>query len=232
MNSASPLLYAHRGLHGISPTEVYAENTYEAFEHALRNEYDGIELDVHLTKDNEMIVIHDDTINRTSYCNKTTKVKNMNMKDIRKFKLKNGKEKYPLLIDVLRLVKDYEKRVIIDVKTTKERALRNILNIMKKIDILSEQIIVLWWGDNSYIKKYHKKINIYRAYDNSVILEKTIKNIPKYYFSGICLTYTGKKPNLKTIEMANKYGLGVNLSTTIGRKKICFEELKCGHLTL
>ena len=94
MNSASPLLYAHRGLHGISPTEVYAENTYEAFEHALRNEYDGIELDVHLTKDNEMIVIHDDTINRTSNCNKTTKVKNMNMKDIRKYKLKNCKEQY------------------------------------------------------------------------------------------------------------------------------------------
>ena len=232
MNSASPLLYARRGLHGISPTEIYAENTYEAFEHALRNEYDGIELDVHLTKDNEMIVIHDDTINRTSYCNKTKKIKQMNLKDIKQYKLKNGKERYPLLIDILKLVKDYEKNVIIDVKTKKERALRNICNMIKKTDILSEQVIVLWWGDNSYIKKYHKKLNIYRAYDNSIILEKTIKNIPKYYFSGICLKYTGKKPNLKTIEISKKYGLGINLYTNLDRKKLCINEMQCEHLTI
>ena len=127
-----PLLYARRGLHGISPIEVLAENTYEAFELALRNGYDGIELDVHLTKDNELIVIHDDTLNRTSHCNKTMKVKNMNWNDIVKYKIKNGKEKYPLLNNVLKLVKGHNKRVIIDVKTKRERALRNILNMIKR----------------------------------------------------------------------------------------------------
>ena len=47
-------------------------------------------------------------------------------------KIKNGKEKYPLLDNVLKLVKSHNKRIIIDVKTKRERALRNILNMVKK----------------------------------------------------------------------------------------------------
>jgi glycerophosphoryl diester phosphodiesterase len=54
-------IIAHRGSKGTHP-----ENTLIAFEEAIRVGSDGIELDVHLTKDNQVVVIHDETLNRTS----------------------------------------------------------------------------------------------------------------------------------------------------------------------
>ena len=55
------LIIAHRGASGYAP-----ENTMAAFEKALEMGAEGIELDVHLTADGEIVVIHDHTIDRTS----------------------------------------------------------------------------------------------------------------------------------------------------------------------
>ena len=55
------LIMAHRGASGYAP-----ENTMAAFEKALEMGTEGIELDVHLTADGEIVVIHDHTVDRTS----------------------------------------------------------------------------------------------------------------------------------------------------------------------
>ena len=52
---------AHRGFSG-----EYPENTLAAFRAAIAAGADMIELDVHLTRDNEVVVIHDDTLKRTT----------------------------------------------------------------------------------------------------------------------------------------------------------------------
>ena len=53
--------FAHRGFSG-----NYPENTMLAFEKATEVEgCDGIELDVHLTKDGEVVIIHDEKLDRT-----------------------------------------------------------------------------------------------------------------------------------------------------------------------
>lgn len=54
-------IFAHRGFKG-----NYPENTMIAFEHALHSGADGIELDVQLTKDGRLAVIHDEKLNRTT----------------------------------------------------------------------------------------------------------------------------------------------------------------------
>lgn len=54
-------IFAHRGSRINRP-----ENTLIAFEEALRVGVDGIELDVQLTKDGEIVVIHDETVDRTT----------------------------------------------------------------------------------------------------------------------------------------------------------------------
>ncbi|OKL35680.1 glycerophosphodiester phosphodiesterase [Domibacillus mangrovi] len=56
-----PAIFAHRGASGTHP-----ENTMAAFEAAVRLGADGIELDVQMTKDGEIVVIHDETVNRTT----------------------------------------------------------------------------------------------------------------------------------------------------------------------
>ena len=54
-------IYAHRGSSGTHP-----ENTLPAFAEAVRVGADGIELDVHLSKDGYLIVMHDEEVDRTT----------------------------------------------------------------------------------------------------------------------------------------------------------------------
>lgn len=56
-----PLVLGHRGASGYAP-----ENTIMAFQMALDQGADGIELDVQMSKDGEIVVIHDETVDRTS----------------------------------------------------------------------------------------------------------------------------------------------------------------------
>jgi glycerophosphoryl diester phosphodiesterase len=56
-----PLLFAHRGASRHAP-----ENTLEAFELGLRQGAEVLELDVHRTRDGELVVIHDATVERTT----------------------------------------------------------------------------------------------------------------------------------------------------------------------
>lgn len=60
-NHHQPLIIAHRGDSANAP-----ENTLAAFRLALANGADGIELDVMLSADQKLVVIHDDTLDRTT----------------------------------------------------------------------------------------------------------------------------------------------------------------------
>lgn len=113
-------IFAHRGSKSNRP-----ENTLVAFEEAVRVGADGIELDVHLTRDGEIVVIHDESIDRTS--NGHGFVRNLTLSEIQKFdagswfdkKYKN--EKIPTLKEVLELLKELDFKGIlnIEIKTDK-----------------------------------------------------------------------------------------------------------------
>jgi glycerophosphoryl diester phosphodiesterase len=57
----APLIFAHRGASAYAP-----ENTLAAFELAVRQGTDGIELDAKLSADGQVVVIHDQTVDRTT----------------------------------------------------------------------------------------------------------------------------------------------------------------------
>ncbi|WP_223643080.1 glycerophosphodiester phosphodiesterase [Planococcus sp. 4-30] len=67
---------AHRGASGHAP-----ENTMEAFQKGVEMKSDYIEIDVQMTKDGELVVIHDTTVNRTT--NGTGKVGDLTLEEIR-----------------------------------------------------------------------------------------------------------------------------------------------------
>ena len=54
-------IWGHRGASG-----YYPENTLPSFQAAADMKADGIELDIHLTKDGEIVVCHDEMLDRTS----------------------------------------------------------------------------------------------------------------------------------------------------------------------
>lgn len=59
--SASPLIIGHRGAASLEP-----ENTLRSFRRALADGADGIECDVHLSADGQIVVMHDETLDRTA----------------------------------------------------------------------------------------------------------------------------------------------------------------------
>lgn len=72
------IVVAHRGASAQLP-----ENTMEAYRRAVELGTDAIELDVHLTQDGQLAVIHDDTIDRTT--DGTGAVAGFSMKALRRF---------------------------------------------------------------------------------------------------------------------------------------------------
>lgn len=61
INGGVVVFIAHRGYSHIAP-----ENTIVAFQEAIKHGATGIELDVHLTKDNKLVIIHDEALQRTT----------------------------------------------------------------------------------------------------------------------------------------------------------------------
>ncbi len=109
---------AHRGFSGL-----YPENTMLAFEMACRTPgCDGIELDVHLTKDGELVIIHDETIDRTCV-NGTGCVKDYTYEELKQFDVSYKffgeceKQHIPTLREYFELVKDYDIVTNIELKT-------------------------------------------------------------------------------------------------------------------
>lgn len=89
---------AHRG---IFDNKVVPENSIKAFKEAISNNY-IIELDVHLTKDERVVVFHDDTLKRMT--NKNGNIKDYTFEELRKTKLLDTNYTIPSLIEVLELV--------------------------------------------------------------------------------------------------------------------------------
>lgn len=108
---------AHRGLH--DRTARFPENSMAAFANAIDNGY-GIELDVQTTKDNKVVVFHDDKLNRIcgdeakgAYINECT------FAELSKYRLLGGEETIPLLSDVFDLImrKGDKTPLVIEIKS-------------------------------------------------------------------------------------------------------------------
>ena len=90
------LKIGHRGAKGYEP-----ENTFVSFQKALDMQVDGIELDVHLSSDSEIIVIHDETVDRTT--NGKGFVNALSLRELNALRI-DGKYEIPTLKEVFDLV--------------------------------------------------------------------------------------------------------------------------------
>lgn len=99
IRSLSISMFAHRGYHDIY--HQIPENSLSAFKAALAHGY-GIELDLHLTLDGELIVFHDDTLERL--CGRRGTVEEMTYKELKECCLLGTSEKIPLFQEVLSVV--------------------------------------------------------------------------------------------------------------------------------
>jgi glycerophosphoryl diester phosphodiesterase len=128
------LKIAHRGAKAYEP-----ENTLQAFQKALDLNSDGIELDVHLSSDEHIIVIHDETIDRTT--NGKGFINDFTLEELKSF-LIDEKYQIPTLNEVFDLV---DKKCFINIE------LKGIGTAPKVVPLIEEYISKKNWNYNQFI---------------------------------------------------------------------------------
>lgn len=105
--------YAHRGLHKLDKS--VPENSLSAFRSAAEAGY-GVELDVHITADGEIVVFHDDELERM--CGVQGSIEEMTFAELSELSLLRTEERIPKLAEVFEVI-DRRVPVIIELKTGK-----------------------------------------------------------------------------------------------------------------
>lgn len=204
--------FAHRGFSG-----KYPENTMLAFEKAIAEGVDGIELDVQLTKDGEVVIIHDETIDRTT--NGKGYVVEYTYEELSKFDAsyvytgKMGFNKIPTLREYFELVKDLDIVTNIELKT----GINEYLGIEEKVwDMIKEfglqdRIIISSFNHFSVMRM--KKIAPGMKY--GFLSEDWIIDAGKYTHSHGVQCYHPRFNNLipEVIDELKSYGLEINTWT-------------------
>jgi glycerophosphoryl diester phosphodiesterase len=156
------LLAAHRGSSGTAP-----ENTLAAYRKALDLGIPAIEIDIHLTKDLQIVAFHDDHLGRTSAGNKS--IEDSTLEELRQLEVGSWfsdefkSEKIPTLEEIISLVKD-KAYLIIELKPFPKHPEEFVKNLMNVI------------STNHYINKV-----VFISFDYSLL--KLTKNINEFFLT-------------------------------------------------
>ena len=120
---------AHRGFSSQAP-----ENTFAAFDLAIENEFYYIETDVQLTADNIPVIIHDDTVDRTS--NGKGKVSEKTLSDIKKLDFGSWfspKFKDQKILTLSELLKNYNNKIhlVLELKSQQSELCKQIAALIE-----------------------------------------------------------------------------------------------------
>lgn len=132
--TTKPLIIAHRG----SSSKI-CENTMAAFVQAIQDKADGIELDIQLTVDNEIIVFHDvDTSRLTS---EKLFVEKETWQRLRQLVLP-GEQKIPMLTHVFEKCLSHLKWINVEIKpTTKIQIVTHLADLIEEFDCTNKILI-------------------------------------------------------------------------------------------
>ena len=236
------LILGHRGI-----SSKYPENTMIAFRKALEYGMDGIELDVQLSKDGKLVVIHDELLDRTT--NGHGYVKDYTLEELRKLDAGSFKdnrfkdEVIPTLEEVFELFSGTDKVINIELKTgvfaypgIEEKVIEEIkkYNLEKNIYITSfnHQSIAKFQKLTDEIKSgillYDTQFDIEKYVEeyNQNIINPSIEYYNLYENEFFNMMKKGKKITVYTVNdigmMKKLRDKGVNIITDM---EICKSEL-------
>lgn len=128
------LKIGHRGAAGYEP-----ENTLVSFQKAIDMGVDGIELDVHLSNDGQIMVIHDETIDRTT--NGKGVVRKLSLQELKSFRTEKQQE-IPTLSEVIDAV---NQRCFINVELKGDGTAKPVL------DLIESYVLEKNWNYNQFL---------------------------------------------------------------------------------
>lgn len=138
-------IVCHRGANKIAP-----ENTLPALECALAGGFDFIEVDLHITTDGEIVVIHDPMLDRTT--NATGPVCDQDLASLRAldagawFDLHFAGTQIPTLTEALELIKRYDARAYLEFKSAPPAP---VLELVQQAGLLDR--VFFWSFDRDFL---------------------------------------------------------------------------------
>lgn len=214
-NAHNIYVAAHRGF-----SEKYPENTMEAFRAAIDIGVDQIETDVRITKDDELVLIHDATVDRTT--NGTGKVIDFTLEELRSLDAGIKKSvsfqgaKVPTFIELLELVKDHPTMTLdIELKEyptegREELAYSVCDRVLSLVDAYgyTDRIVINSFSGklNEYIyRKYGKKYRQHVFFPLEVLGEITID--PYTYAYCCCMFGSSYMADMVYFDKMREYGV-------------------------
>ena len=186
-------IFAHRGY-----SAQFPENTMLAFIEAEKAKADGIELDIQMTKDKEIVIIHDEKVDRTT--NGSGFVKDYSYKELYSLNAANkynkfSKEPIPSLVEFFDWMKGNSIICNIELKNNKiayEGMLEKTIDLIRKYG-LEDRIIFSSFNHYSLVKSYRIAPEI----ETAPLLSDGIYQ-PWIYANAICAN--GYHPNYRRIS--------------------------------
>ena len=145
----------HRGYSAGAP-----ENTLAAYRLSAKNKFEYVECDISFTSDGVAVLLHDDTIDRTS--NGTGKISNMTLAEARNydygswFSSEYSGEKIPTAEEFIALCRKLSLHPYIELKSGTEAQINSLVNIVKKYGMLRN---VTWISFNATTLDYVKAVD-------------------------------------------------------------------------
>jgi glycerophosphoryl diester phosphodiesterase len=171
-------IIGHRGAAGLAP-----ENSLKAIKAAKALDLDGIEIDIRITKDGQLILSHDAKLNRLA--GKSMTISKHNLSDLIKIKLKSGEYLFSLK-EVIEAVEDAP--LVIDAKDNDwAEPLKNLLENYKYRRTL--RVISFNHMELSKFKILCPDIEVYALSFFNIF--SAIASAKKYKFEGIDVSYIG-----------------------------------------
>lgn len=212
-----PLVIAHRGGCKWAP-----ENTMAGFAKSLQIGADGIELDIHRCKSGELVVIHDETLDRTTDGKGFVKDKTWdelkNLSAGKWFGKEFEAERLPLLTDVLKLV-DGKMIVNIEIKNAPVEYPGIEIDLEKVLkDYKYPDKILISSFDHELIRRVHEKTP---QYEVAFLDAGIVADVGEYAGKIGAKAWNAGWSEMRSdaVERAHKSGLAVNVWTVNGEEK-------------
>jgi len=204
------LIIGHAGASAIAPA-----NTLKAFQKAIELKADYVEFDIHKTRDEEIVIIHDsDTMQTTGV---SGLIKNMTLKEIQRLNAGEG-ENVPTLHQLINIAKN---KIGLQIEIKATELLDKLIKILKENSLINTSIVSCFvFGELLKLKNLEPKIKLGFLLPAEMVrlslIKRKILKVAKNKFYAIHPHYN--IANRDVVDLAHENGLKVNVWTVNDRE--------------
>ncbi len=141
-----PIIVGHRGTPSQAP-----ENTMESYEIAKADGAKALECDIYITKDDQLVIMHDDTVDRTT--NGTGRVEDFTLAELKElsaniqFPVEYPDAKIPTLRELFELTKGTDRVVFVELKSTNPKIVPALKELVEEMGVEENTVTISFYKD-------------------------------------------------------------------------------------